>query len=173
MLSAQEWPLQRTTIKKLAKFKTCNFVKNYFFIIELFHRQVQHDIVSMQSISTVGRSAYKIQISRIAFRGSLDTFYLQKQDPTNVNSHTEYEAGHPKYMNGSLFSKPRSMNGVCFEMFGRTSVPKSPLVIPPHTQTHTRALEYAFLLRLACPWVVGSDKYINGFLFSEYICGGF
>ena len=87
--------------------------------------------MSMQSISTVGRSAYKIQISiKYTFRGSLDPFYLQQQDPININIHTKYEAGHPKYMNGSLFSEPWYMKGVGFEMSGRTSVPKFPLGYP-------------------------------------------
>ena len=32
-----------------------------------------------------------------------------------------------KYMNGSVFSKARYMNGVGFEILARTPVPKSPL----------------------------------------------
>ena len=52
----------------MAKFKTCNFVKNYFLSSELLQLRVQRSIMSMQSISSVGRSAYKIQISRITFR---------------------------------------------------------------------------------------------------------
>ena len=40
-----------------------------------------------------------------------------------------------KYMNGSIFSKARYMNGVGFEILARTPVPKLPLSNhppPPH-----------------------------------------
>ena len=36
-----------------------------------------------------------------------------------------------KYMNGSVFSKARYMNGVGFEILARTPVPKLPLSYPP------------------------------------------
>ena len=36
-----------------------------------------------------------------------------------------------KYMNGSIFSKTRYMNGVGFEILARTPVPKLPLSYPP------------------------------------------
>ena len=36
-----------------------------------------------------------------------------------------------KYMNGSVFSKARHMNGVGFEILARTPVPKLPLSYPP------------------------------------------
>ena len=35
-----------------------------------------------------------------------------------------------KYMNGSVFSKARYMNGVGFEILARTPVPKLPLSYP-------------------------------------------
>ena len=101
----------------MSKFKTCNFVKNYVFSIELLHLQVQYGIVSMQGVSSGIRSAYKIQISKIIFMGSLNPFYIQQQDPISINIHTKCEA--------------RYMNGMGFEMSGRTSVPKSPFGCPP------------------------------------------
>ena len=38
-----------------------------------------------------------------------------------------------KYMNGSVLSKARYMNGVGFEILARTPVPKLPLSYPPPT----------------------------------------
>ena len=47
-----------------------------------------------------------------------------------------------KYMNGSVFSKARYMNGVGFEILARTPVPKLPLSYPPRGWYKSSMLTY-------------------------------
>ena len=81
-----------------------------------------------------------------------------------------------KYMNGSIFSKARYMNGVGFEILARSPVPKLPLSYPPpppHKHTHTEVPNITFLYCCRIyhikPYYFDTSTSYNNFSKSEHV----